>query len=58
MDNLDISNRIDELEREIAMLPPGGIAVKKIGERNTTIIVLIEIKRERKLILTLIESNR
>lgn len=30
MDNFDIINRIDELEREIAALPQGGIAVKKV----------------------------
>lgn len=30
MDNFDILNRIDELEREIAALPQGGIAVKKV----------------------------
>lgn len=30
MDNFDIMNRIDELEREIAALPQGGIAIKKV----------------------------
>lgn len=30
MDNFEIINRIEELEREIAMLPQGSIAVKKI----------------------------
>lgn len=30
MDQLEISNRIDELEREIAALPPGSVSVKKV----------------------------
>ena len=30
MDNFDVINRIDELEREIAALPQGGIAIKRV----------------------------
>ncbi len=30
MDQIDILNRIDELEREIASLPPGSVSVKKV----------------------------
>ena len=30
MDQLEITNRIDELEREIASLPPGSVSVKKV----------------------------
>ena len=30
MEQLDIIERIHELEREIALLPPGSIAVKKV----------------------------
>lgn len=34
MDNLEIINRIEELEREIAILPQGSIAVKKIKGKD------------------------
>lgn len=34
MDQLDIIERINELEREIALLPPGSIAVKKIKGKD------------------------
>lgn len=30
MDQLEILNRINELEREISALPPGNISVKKV----------------------------
>lgn len=40
MDQLEIMNRIDELEREITSLPPGSVSVKKSRARNTIITAL------------------
>ena len=34
MAQLDIIERINELEREIALLPPGSIAVKKVKSKD------------------------
>lgn len=34
MEEIDILERINELEREIALLPPGSIAVKKVKEKE------------------------
>lgn len=34
MDKIDIKQKIDEIEKEIAILPPGNIAIKKVKDKD------------------------
>ncbi len=55
MGNLDISDRIDELEREIALLPQGSITAKKIGGKE---YFYHRITRDKKRVETYIDFNK